>query len=74
MHASFYYSHLVSDAGLVPVVALAERAGLGALVVEHVGPGGAVRRAHASGSFLANAACMTCATIAHDLLRGRVPG
>ena len=38
--ASFDDPHLVSHAGLVPVMALAERAGLGELVSEHVRPGG----------------------------------
>jgi Transposase DDE domain group 1 len=40
-HASFDDPNLVSHAGLVPVMALAERAGLGGLVAEHVRPGGA---------------------------------
>ena len=35
-HASFDDPHLVSQAGLVPVMALAERAGLGGLAGEHV--------------------------------------
>jgi hypothetical protein len=39
-HASFDDPNLVSHAGLVPVVALAQRAGLGDLVAEHVRPGG----------------------------------
>jgi hypothetical protein len=39
-HASFDDPHLVSHAGLVPVMALAERAGLPDLVAEHVRPGG----------------------------------
>src|ERR1700728_2065486 len=39
-HASFDDPNLVSRAGLVPVMALAQRAGLGALVAEHVRPGG----------------------------------
>ena len=39
-HASFDDPHLVSRAGLVPVMALAQRAGLGGLVAEHVRPGG----------------------------------
>ena len=38
--ASFDDPNLVSHAGLVPVMALAERAGLGGLVAEHVRPGG----------------------------------
>src|SRR5947207_6191154 len=38
--ASFDDPHLVSHAGLVPVMALAERAGLADLVGEHVRPGG----------------------------------
>ena len=38
--ASFDDPNLVSHAGLVPVMALAERAGLGELVAEHVRPGG----------------------------------
>jgi hypothetical protein len=38
--ASFDDPHLVSHAGLVPMMALAERAGLGELVAEHVRPGG----------------------------------
>jgi hypothetical protein len=38
--ASFDDPHLVSHAGLVPVMALAQRAGLGELVAEHVRPGG----------------------------------
>ena len=38
--ASFDDPNLVSHAGLVPVMALAERAGLPALVAEHVRPGG----------------------------------
>jgi len=38
--ASFDDPHLVSHAGLVPVMALAERAGLQDLVAEHVRPGG----------------------------------
>jgi hypothetical protein len=36
VHASFDDPHLVSRAGLVPVMALAQRAGLAALVGEHV--------------------------------------
>jgi Transposase DDE domain group 1 len=39
-HASFDDPNLVSRAGLVPVMALAQRAGLGDLVEEHVRPGG----------------------------------
>ena len=39
IHASFDDPNLVSRAGLVPVMALAERAGLGELVAEHVRPG-----------------------------------
>jgi hypothetical protein len=39
-HASFDDPNLVSRAGLVPVMALAQRAGLGDLVAEHVRPGG----------------------------------
>ena len=39
-HASFDDPNLVSHAGLVPVMALAQRAGLGGLVAEHVQPGG----------------------------------
>ena len=38
--ASFDDPNLVSHAGLVPVMALAGRAGLGGLVAEHVQPGG----------------------------------
>jgi hypothetical protein len=40
-HASFDDPNLVSHAGLVPVMALAQRAGLGELAAEHVRPGGA---------------------------------
>ena len=36
IHATFDDPNLVSQAGLVPVVALAQRAGLAALVDEHV--------------------------------------
>jgi Transposase DDE domain group 1 len=39
-HASFDDPNLVSRAGLVPVMALAQRAGLADLVDEHVRPGG----------------------------------
>jgi hypothetical protein len=39
-HASFDDPDLVSHAGLVPVMALAQRAGLASLVAEHVRPGG----------------------------------
>jgi hypothetical protein len=39
-HASFDDPNLVSHAGLVPVMALAERAGLGGLAAEPVRPGG----------------------------------
>jgi hypothetical protein len=39
-HASFDDPNLVSHAGLVPVMALAQRAGLAELVAEHVRPGG----------------------------------
>jgi hypothetical protein len=39
-HASFDDPNLVSHAGLVPVMALAERAGLADLVAEHVWPAG----------------------------------
>jgi hypothetical protein len=39
-HASFDDPNLVSRAGLVPVMALAQRAGLGGLVAEHVRPAG----------------------------------
>ena len=38
--ASFDDPNLVSQAGLVPVMALAAHAGLGDLVAEHVRPGG----------------------------------
>jgi Transposase DDE domain group 1 len=38
--AAFDDPNLVSQAGLVPVMALAQRAGLGDLVAEHVRPGG----------------------------------
>ena len=37
-HASFDDPNLVSHAGLVPVMALAQRAGLGELVAQHVDP------------------------------------
>ena len=40
IHATFDDPHLVSHAGLVPVMALAQRAGLADLVTEHVRPGG----------------------------------
>ena len=39
-HASFDDPNLVSYSGLVPVMALAQRAGLADLVAEHVRPGG----------------------------------
>jgi hypothetical protein len=39
-HASFDDPNLVSRAGLIPVMALAQRAGLTELVAEHVRPGG----------------------------------
>jgi len=39
--ASFDDPNLVSHAGLVPVMGLAQRAGLGSLTAEHVRPGGA---------------------------------
>ena len=39
-HASFDDPNLVSHAGLVPVMALAQRAGLGDLVAGQVRPGG----------------------------------
>ena len=39
-HVSFDDPNLVSHAGLVPVMALAQRAGLADLVAEHVRPGG----------------------------------
>jgi hypothetical protein len=39
-HASFDDPNLVSHAGVVPVMALAERAGMAGLVTEHVRPGG----------------------------------
>jgi hypothetical protein len=39
-HASFDDPNLVSHSGLVPVMALADRAGLADLVAEHVRPGG----------------------------------
>ena len=39
-HARFDDPNLVSHAGLVPVMALAQRAGLGDLVAAHVRPGG----------------------------------
>jgi hypothetical protein len=39
-HASFDDPNLVSRAGLVPVMALAQRAGLAGMVAEHVRPGG----------------------------------
>ena len=67
-HASFHDPHLVSHAGLVPVVALTRRAGLGLLVVEHVGPGGPCG-AHMPRVRSPNSAWLTCAAIAHDLLR-----
>jgi DDE family transposase len=40
IHATFDDPNLVSRAGLVPVMALAQRAGLAGLVAEHVRPGG----------------------------------
>jgi hypothetical protein len=40
IHATFDDPNLVSRAGLVPVMALAQRAGLGGLAAEHVRPGG----------------------------------
>jgi hypothetical protein len=40
-HPSFDDPNLVSHAGLVPVMALAQRAGLGDLAAQHVRPGGA---------------------------------
>ena len=40
IHASFDDANLVSRAGLVPVMALAERAGLGVLAGQHVSPAG----------------------------------
>ena len=40
IHATFDDPNLVSRAGLVPVMALAQRAGLGGLVAAHVRPGG----------------------------------
>ena len=39
-HASFDDPNLVSHAGVVPVMALAQRAGFGELVAEHVTPAG----------------------------------
>ena len=39
-HASFDDPNLVSHAGLIPVMALAQRAGLGELAAEHVTPAG----------------------------------
>jgi hypothetical protein len=39
-HASFDDPNLVSHAGLVPVMARADRAGLAGLVAGHVRPGG----------------------------------
>ena len=39
-HASFDDPNLVSHSGLVPVMALAQRAGLPGLVAEHVRPAG----------------------------------
>ena len=39
IHASFDDPHLVSRAGLVPVMALAQRVGLAELIGEHVRPG-----------------------------------
>jgi hypothetical protein len=47
MHASFDDPNLVSRAGLVPVVALAERCGLADLAGEHV----TVSGARATGAF-----------------------
>ena len=43
IHATFDDPHLVSQAGLVPVMALAQRAGLGDLAGEHVRISAAVR-------------------------------
>ena len=40
IHVTFDDPNLVSRAGLVPVMALAQRAGLADLVAEHVRPGG----------------------------------
>jgi len=55
--AVFDDPNLVSTAGLVPVMALAQRAGLGALVAEHVSvPGSA--GAHASAKVVAVVAGM----------------
>ena len=40
IHATFDDPRLVSGAGLIPVMALAQRAGLAGLVAAHVRPGG----------------------------------
>jgi hypothetical protein len=69
--ASFDDPNLVSHAGLVPVMALAERAGLGELVAEHVRPGGdcGVNAHLPSGHFAANAAWLPIAAMACNLVR-----
>jgi hypothetical protein len=70
-HASFDDPNLVSHAGLVPVMALAQRAGLGDLAAEHVRPGGAcgVNAAVKAGCLVAGMAAGADSIDDMDLLR-----
>jgi len=66
IHATFDDPHLVSRAGLVSVMALAERVGLGGLVEDHLRHGampalfGGVRAPSTLGSFLRAFTWGTC--------------
>jgi hypothetical protein len=75
-HPSFDDPNLVSHAGLVPVMALAQRAGLGDLVAERVRPGGAcgVNAAVKVGCLVAGMAAGAGSIDDMDLLRhGAMP-
>jgi hypothetical protein len=76
-HASFDDPNLVSQSGLVPVMALAQRAGLARLVAEHVRPGGpcGVNAQLKIGCLVAGMAAGADSIDDMDLLRhGAMPG
>jgi hypothetical protein len=70
-HATFDDPNLVSHSGLVPVMALAERAGLGELTARHVRPGGpcGVNAAVKAGCLVAGMAAGADSIEDLDLLR-----
>ena len=71
-HASFDDPNLVSRAGLVPVMALAQRAGLADVVQAHVRPGGECGVNAPSRRILTGCSCVHCRESGGAYLAGRV--